>query len=383
MKIKYILFCLLISLFSLQCNDEEEGLPLTPSSLQFEVQHATDNRRKVTLRISSDNTNFYKVYFGEGTDEPVITEDPTLSHTYGKSGMFTIRVQAHSNGITYISETKRINIGVEDNGDGGDGGGTDNGGTHTGDIPTSGSTSPESYKGMNLVWQDEFNGEVLNLEDWSFETGTGSNGWGNNELQYYRKENTSVEDGYLIITAKEENFGGKNYTSSRIKSQGKQEFMYGRIDIRAALPKGQGIWPALWMLGSNFPTVGWPACGEIDIMEMIGGSGKDNTVHGTIHWDHAGQYASYGDSYTLNNDIFADKFHVFSIVWDATSIRWFVDDVEFNVVDITPAELSEFHQEFFLIFNVAVGGNWPGSPDANTSFPQKMIVDYIRVFQAE
>lgn len=375
MKIKYIPFCLLISLLNLQCNDKEEGLPLTPSSLQFEVQQATDDSRTVTLQISSENTSFYKVYFGEGTDEPLITEDRTVSHTYGKAGMFTIRVQAHSNGVKYISETKNVNIGNADYRNGGD---TDSGG-----IPTSGSTSPESYEGMNLVWQDEFNGEELNLEDWSFETGTGSNGWGNNELQYYRKENTSVTDGYLIITAKEEDFGGKNFTSSRIKTQGKQAFQYGRIDIRAALPQGQGIWPALWMLGSNFPTVGWPACGEIDIMEMIGGAGKDNTVHGTIHWGHAGQYATYGDSYSLDNGIFADRFHVFSIVWDASSIRWFVDDVEFNVVDITPAELSEFHQEFFLIFNVAVGGNWPGSPDTNTSFPQQMIVDYIRVFQEQ
>ena len=249
------------------------------------------------------------------------------------------------------------------------------------DIPSGGYTTPESYAGKTLVWRDEFDGTSLSA-DWTHEIGTGSGGWGNNELQYYREQNTSVQDGYLVITAKKESFGGQEYTSSRIITSGKRNFKYGRIDIRAALPKGQGIWPALWMLGSNFNTVGWPKCGEIDIMEMVGGdaSGRNNTVHGTVHWDANG-YATYTDSYTLNSGIFADEFHVFSIVWDDKSITWYVDDVQYNVIDITPADLDEFQKDFFFIFNVAVGGNWPGSPDATTVFPQRMIVDYVRVFQ--
>ena len=143
-------------------------------------------------------------------------------------------------------------------------------------IPSGGYSTPENYSGMTLVWHDEFDGLTLKPSDWKHETG--GSGWGNNELEYYQEKNTAVHEGYLIITAKKENVGGKDYTSSRIITQGKKEFQYGRVDIRALLPKGQGIWPALWMLGANVTTVGWPACGEIDIMEMIGGDGKDNTV---------------------------------------------------------------------------------------------------------
>jgi beta-glucanase (GH16 family) len=283
-------------------------------------------------------------------------------------------VQAHASETIFASQTKSVSIQLPDDGGNGDGGG---------ETSDAGYTSPESYEGMHLVWRDEFEGNRLNTDDWTFETGTGSDGWGNAELQYYREENTSVQDGYLKITAKEESHGGRNYTSSRIKTQGKQSFQYGRIDIRAKMPEGQGIWPALWMLGSNFPTAGWPACGEIDIMEMIGGAGRENTVHGTIHWSHEGSHAYYGNGHTLNEGTLADQFHVFSIVWDESNITWYIDDIEFNVVDITPAELSEFHQEFFFIFNVAVGGRWPGSPDSNTSFPQSMLVDYVRVFQVD
>ena len=141
------------------------------------------------------------------------------------------------------------------------------------------------------------------------------------------------------------------------------------------------MWPALWMLGSNISTVGWPKSGEIDIMEMVGGS--ENTVHGTGHWDHYGGYASHGDDYTLNSGTFADEFHVFTIEWDSSVIRWFVDDVQYHALSITSASLSEFREEFFFIFNIAVGGNWPGYPDGSTSFPQRMLVDYVRVFEKQ
>lgn len=248
-------------------------------------------------------------------------------------------------------------------------------------IPSSGAISPTSYPGMTLVWEDDFNGSSINTSNWSFETGRGQNGWGNNELQFYRRENTSLKDGNLIITAKKESFEGSEYTSSRLVTINKQQFRYGRIDIRAALPRGQGLWPALWMLGSNFPTVGWPKCGEIDIMEMIGGQGRENTVHGTVHWDNNGQRSLLSGSKKISSGTLADQFHVFSIVWNATSIRWYIDDIEYHTIDTTPAELDEFRRQFFFIFNVAVGGDWPGSPDASTTFPQHMIVDYVRVFQ--
>ncbi|GAB5525080.1 MAG: hypothetical protein Roseis2KO_29520 [Roseivirga sp.] len=264
-----------------------------------------------------------------------------------------------------------------------DGGETPGGGnTETITIPTSGFTSPSSYAGMTLLWEDNFEASSLNTANWTHETGTGSNGWGNNELQYYRSENTSFQDGHLIITAKQESFGGRDYTSSRIISKNKFDFRYGRVDIRAALPEGQGMWPALWMLGTNIDQVGWPACGEIDIMEKVGGTGKENEIHGTVHWQNAGNPANFGRSTNLSTNT-TNQFHVYSIEWTSTAIRWMVDGVEYNVVDTTPAELDEFRRSFFFIMNVAVGGNWPGDPSASTSFPQHMIVDYFRVFQAD
>lgn len=247
-------------------------------------------------------------------------------------------------------------------------------------ITQKGYSSPETYEGMSLVWRDEFESDKLDPANWSYEIG--GHGWGNNELQHYQEGNTAVRDGYLLITARKEDKEGKNYTSSRIITKGKQEFQYGRVDIRALLPKGQGIWPALWMLGSNISTVDWPACGETDIMEMIGGTGKDNTLHGTAHWEKSGQHEYDGGKITLEDEkIFADEFHVFSISWTPSEIKWYLDGVQYYEKDITADELSEFHNTYYLIFNVAVGGNWPGNPDETTSFPQRMVVDYIRIFQ--
>jgi len=255
-------------------------------------------------------------------------------------------------------------------------------GTDSGvDIPATGFTSPTSYPNMSLVWEEDFSASTIDQSDWTFEIGNGTNGWGNNELQYYRADNAYTQDGHLIIEAKEESFQGYDYTSTRMITRGKKEFQYGRIDIRAALPEGQGIWPALWMLGSNFNSVGWPASGEIDIMEMIGGSGRENTVHGTVHWQHDGQHANFGGDVTLPSGTFNDEFHVFSIVWTSSRITWYMDNQEYHAIDTTPAQLSEFRNSFFFIFNVAVGGNWPGAPNSTTTFPQYLIVDYIRVFQ--
>jgi len=247
-------------------------------------------------------------------------------------------------------------------------------------IPETGYTTPDTYEGMTLVWSDEFDGPNINSNNWTFEIGTGTWGWGNNELQYYQEENTSIIDGNLVIEARSQTVENSNYTSSRIITRGKQSFQYGRVDIRAVMPEGQGLWPALWMLGSNHLQVGWPTCGEIDIMEMIGGEERDNVVHGTAHWDQDG-HVSYGQSTTNESGKLSEEYHVYSIIWDAQSIRWYLDDVNFNTIDITPEALSAFHDDFYFIMNVAVGGAWAGSPDNTTLFPQWMIVDYIRVFQ--
>lgn len=244
----------------------------------------------------------------------------------------------------------------------------------------SGYSTPLSYPGFNLVWQDEFDGMSLNTADWNYETG--NSGWGNEESQYYRagSNNATVGDGYLTITAKEENYGGAPYTSARITTQNKQSFKYGRIDIRARLPFGQGLWPALWMLGDNISTVGWPECGELDIMEMIGGDGvNDRTVHGTAHWNAGGQASHSGTTTVPAGEKLADEFHVYSMVWDQNSIRWLFDDVQYHSLSI--GSLSAFHEPHFFIFNIAVEGDWPGPVGPNTTFPQYMSVDYVRVFQ--
>lgn len=252
------------------------------------------------------------------------------------------------------------------------------------EIPTKGISTPNSYPGMQLVWADEFDGNSLDEKNWNYEIGDGCPGlcgWGNNELQYYKKENTTVKDGYLMIEAKSEIAGSKSYTSSRINTQNKFNFKYGRVDIRAAIPNTKGLWSALWMLGKNFPTVGWPKCGEIDIMEVVGGFETDNTVLGTVHWDNNNTHAEYGGKLAVNGFTLKEAFHVYSIVWDEKKITWYVDNVQFHVIDVTPAGLSELREEFFLIFNVAVGGNLSGNPDGFTKLPQKMIVDYVRVFK--
>ncbi len=330
-----------------------------PANLQLEVNVSESNPALITIDASATNANFYRFFIA--SSDVVEQISGTLQHQFAASGDYEIKVQAHTTPSVYIEKSTTVTIYIPATAD-------------------NGYTTPLTYDGYNLVWQDEFSGNELS-NDWQHEIGTGSNGWGNNELQYYRQENTRVENDYLIIEARKENFGGRNYTSSRIVTMGKQAFQYGRIDIRAKLPEGQGIWPALWMLGSNFSTAGWPDCGEIDIMEMIGGQDRENTVHGTVHWDNNGQYANFGDSYSLAQGTFNDEFHVFSIIWDSQSIRWFVNDVQYNQIDITPATLSEFKQQFFFIFNIAVGGNWPGSPNSTTSFPQQIYVDYVRVFQ--
>ncbi len=251
-------------------------------------------------------------------------------------------------------------------------------------IPSSGYSTPNRYDNMELVWEDEFNLEALNEDDWTFEIGNGSSGWGNNELEYYRKENTFFKEGNLVIQAREESFGGFQYTSSRIITKDKYEFNFGRIDIRAVIPEGQGIWPALWMLGANINEVGWPKCGEIDIMELVGH--RPSTVHGTVHYPNPnGDRVMTGTETSLaGSKKFSQEFHVFSLIWKEDSIQWLLDDKQFHVVNreiLGTQNPYPFNDPFFFIFNVAVGGDWPGSPDATTSFPQNMIVDYIRVFQ--
>jgi beta-glucanase (GH16 family) len=334
-----------------------------PDGLNFTVEHTSGD---VTVTAQANNANFYTVIVYDVSDTTFIeTPSGIASYTFSNSGTYKITVRANTTQTDYIESSKTVTIFVDQ---------------PTSGAPTTGYSTPTSYPGYTLIWNDEFDGTDLSA-DWTFDIGTGNSGWGNNELQYYTNQNYTVGNGILEIKAKSETFNFQEYTSTRIKTQGLKSWKYGRIDVRAALPYGKGIWPAIWMLGDNISSVSWPACGEIDIMELIGGEGaNDRTVHGTAHWEQSG-HAQFGNSYSLTSGKFADEFHVFSIIWDANSIKWLVDDVQYNQMDTSPAELSEFQQNFFLIFNLAVGGNWPGNPDASTIFPQSMYVDYVRVFQ--
>ncbi|MEM9822714.1 MAG: glycoside hydrolase family 16 protein [Bacteroidota bacterium] len=234
----------------------------------------------------------------------------------------------------------------------------------------------------NLTFEDNFDTDgPLNTASWNFELGNGNGGWGNNELQNYtdREENIKVEDGMLHIIAREESFNGSPYTSARITTKGKVEQQYGRFEARIQLPWGQGIWPAFWLLGNNIDEVGWPQCGEIDIMEY---RGQDpSTLIGSVHGP--GYFAGDAESkdYVLPNDRFDTDFHIFGIEWGPDFINYYVDDVLYN--QITPDDLDGewvFDHPFYIILNLAIGGNFVGSPSPETVFPQTMKVDYVRIY---
>jgi beta-glucanase (GH16 family) len=240
-----------------------------------------------------------------------------------------------------------------------------------------------------LTWSDEFNGPDGSAPDpknWALETGGG--GWGNNELEYYtaRRTNTRVEKGKLVIKALQEKFTGpdgvtRDYTSARLKTQTLFAQKYGKFESRIRIPKGQGMWPAFWLLGDNIAKAGWPACGEIDIMENVGS--EPATIHGTIHGPGYSGDDSFGASYVLPSVNVGDEFHLFAVEWEPKEIRFYVDAQLYETR--TPADLPEgtrwvFDHPFFLILNLAVGGKWPGNPDASTRFPQQMLVDYVRVY---
>lgn len=246
--------------------------------------------------------------------------------------------------------------------------------------------APTSYPGYTLAWADEFNGTALDATAWSNQNGDGCPsicGWGNNELEYYtdRPQNIFFQDGKLIIEARKESFSGKNYTSSKILTAGKKPFKYGRVDFRAKLPRGKGIWPAFWMMPQSSVYGGWPSSGEIDIMEVLGH--EVNKTYGTIHYGPGPGSIQISRSTTTSGPSLSDEFHVYSLEWKQDQLKWYLDGNLFSTVN--KADLGSnnypFNEEFYFIINLAVGGNWPGSPDAATYFPQWLIVDYIRMYK--
>ncbi len=239
---------------------------------------------------------------------------------------------------------------------------------------------------LDLVWSDDFDGKSLDESKW--EVIVNGRGGGNKELQYYRKENVRVENGMLIIEARKEKFtgpdGARDYTSAKIRTKNKGDWTYGRIELRAKLPKGKGIWPAIWMMPTDNRYGNWPNSGEIDIMEMLGH--EPDRVHGTLHYgDRVKRRMEKGDSYKLSNATFADDFHVFALEWEKGKISWSIDGHVYQTQSDwhtrDGAFPAPFDQRFHLILNVAVGGTWPGDPDATTPLPAPMVVDWVRVYQ--
>ena len=253
-----------------------------------------------------------------------------------------------------------------------------------------GQTIPGNLPAWRLVWSDEFdqpNGTRPNPARWGYDLGGG--GWGNQELESYtgRTNNARIDGGMLVIEAHQEEYKGadgiaRHYTSARLKTQGRFSTLYGRIESRIRLPRGQGIWPAFWLMGVNIETVGWPACGEVDILENIGR--EPTVVHSTIHGPGYSGGNGIGHPYVSpNGHAFADDFHVYALEWSPGLMRFLVDNQTFFTV--APASLPSgtawvYNGPEFILLNVAVGGTWPGSPDASTVFPQRMLVDYVRVY---
>jgi beta-glucanase (GH16 family) len=244
-------------------------------------------------------------------------------------------------------------------------------------------------EGWRLVWHDEFDGPEIDPEKWSFEVN--GRGGGNNELQYYtdRVDNSFIENGSLVIQALKEEYTGtdgtRGYTSARIRTKNKGDWKYGRFDIRARLPFSQGIWPAIWMMPTDGVYGSWPSSGEIDIMEELGQEPK--RVYQTLHFGGTGAHAQTGGSYVLKSGSFSDDFHLYTLEWDSTAMRWLVDNAQvmtkkaeswYTTAAPRPAP---FDQRFYMVLNLAIGGNWPKNPDATTRFPQRLTVDYVRVFR--
>lgn len=242
-----------------------------------------------------------------------------------------------------------------------------------------------------LVWSDEFStkdGSSPDTTRWTYDIG--GKGWGNQELEYYtkRKENARIENGNLVITALRETYTGadgvtRDYTSARLKTQDLFARAYGRFEVRIKIPEGQGMWPAFWMLGEDIPSAGWPKCGEIDIMENVGK--EPGTVHGSLHGPSAeGPTSDFTAIFSLPaGQSFADDFHLYAIEWEPDIVRFYVDAnlyATFNSSQWPAGGKWVFDHPFFIILNLAVGGNWPGSPDASTKFPRSMLVDYVRVY---
>ena len=334
----------IISLLTLISACGKDGTPVNnvpPSNLTVNATVSTDNSGNVSFTATATNATTYDFDYGNGVFATITSG--SVTYRYPTSGSYTVNVIAKNSIGQTISKSIQITVSVA----------------------------------VSLVWSDEFNTPgAPDPAKWGYDIGTGSGGWGNNELQYYtnRSDNVIVSNGTLKIIAKSEAFSGSAFTSARLLSKDKYSFKYGKVEARAKLPIGVGTWPAIWSLGSNINSVGWPACGEIDIMEHVG---KDlNRIHGTLHYPGRSGGNADGNSKLISNA--TTEFHIYSLEWTSSLIKIFVDgDLIHSVVN---SGSIPFNQNFFLILNVAMGGNFGGAVDpAFTS--AAMEVDYIRVYQ--
>ena len=310
-----------------------------PTDLTVTSTVATDNSGNVNFVAKATNATSYEFDFGNGQYQNSSTG--TLTYKYTASGTYTVVIKAKNASGKFISNTSQVVVSVA----------------------------------LSLLWSDEFNSPgAPDPAKWDYDLGAG--GWGNNESQFYtnRTDNVLVSNGTLKIIAKKEAYSGSNYTSTRLLSKGKFSFKYGKVEVSAKLPGGVGTWPAIWMLGDNIATVGWPACGEIDIMEQ---KGSDmNRIFNTVHYTGFSGGGAVGTSFLINN--VTTQFHKYGIIWSSSSVQFLVDDVV--TYTFSNAANLPFNQNFFLILNMAMGGTFGGSIDPNFN-NAVMEVDYVRVYQ--
>ncbi|RVU01036.1 glycosyl hydrolase family protein [Mucilaginibacter limnophilus] len=337
----FLLAATLLTYCSKSNGGTNEVAPVVPTDLNVVSTVSSDNSGTVTFTATAKNAASYDYDFGNGTYQTVASG--VVTYKYPQSGTYTVNVIAKSKSNKTISKSLQVVVTVS----------------------------------ASLKWSDEFNTPgAPDATKWGYDLGTGDGGWGNNEQQYYtnRPENVVVANGVLKITAKRENFSGSAFTSARLLTKGKFDFTYGTLEVKAKLPSGGGVWPAIWMLGSNFSTVGWPVCGEIDVMEYKGN--EPNKIYSTLH--HPGHSGGNGDSKNTTISNASTEFHVYKAEWSATAIKFYVDDTLFYTFPNN--NTIPFNHDFFIILNVAMGGTFGGAinPNYNSS---SMEVDYVRVYQ--